>query len=211
MYCSRCGTQNEEGDRFCSSCGASLQAGGGEQKPQRPLRERLGSLIGTSRKARLTTLGTVVALIVAVIAFIVLKPADEDSGEIPRDSYTVAADNQCLAAKQRIVAVEREAIEGGDAALGRLVPVISGWRGEFEGMRVPTDRAEEARHLAEALRQVEIQLSGLTLAAEEGATQDAIANAKKVDTASSEVEKAISELGITHCARRTIEFGSKSG
>lgn len=209
MYCSRCGTQNEPGDRFCSSCGASLGEENGERKPQRSLRERITALVGTSRKARLTTLGTVVALAVAIAAFIVLKPADENSGEIPRDSYTIAADNLCVAAKQKIVAVEREALAGkggGDTALGRLVPVISGWRGEFEAIRVPTDRIEQAQHVSEALRQVEIQLSGLTLAADEGKNSGAIASAKKVDQASAEVEAAIAALGLTHCARRTIEF-----
>jgi hypothetical protein len=208
MYCSRCGTQNEPGDRFCSSCGASLQSGDEERAPQRSTRQRLTALIGTSRKARLTTLGTVAALVVAVIAFIVLKPASEDSGEIPRDSYTIAADNLCVGAKKKIVAVEREALTGesGDAALGNLVPVVSGWRGEFEAIRVPTDRVEQARHVSEALRQVEIQLAGLTLAAEEGDSKGAVASAKKVDEASAEVETAISELGLTHCAARTIRF-----
>jgi hypothetical protein len=208
MYCSRCGTQNETGDRFCSSCGASLQAGDEENKPKRSLRERLSALIGTSRKARLVTLGTVVALIVVVVAFIALKPADEDSGEIPRDSYTVAADNMCVAAKQKIVAVEREALDGagGDTALVRLVPVISGWRGEFEAIRVPTDRVDQARAVSEALRQVEIQLAGLTLAAEEGESKGEVSSAAKVDEASAEVETAVSELGLTHCAQRTIGF-----
>jgi hypothetical protein len=208
MYCSRCGTQNEPGDRFCSSCGASLQDGDEERKPQRSLRQRLTALVGTSRNAQLTTLGTVVALAVAIAAFIVLKPAAEDSGEIPRDSYTIAADNMCVGAKQKIVAVEREALggEGGDTALARLVPVISGWRGEFEAMRVPTDRVEQARHVSEALRQVEIQLSGLTLAADEGKSGGAVASATKVDEASTKVEAAISELGLTHCARQTIGF-----
>jgi hypothetical protein len=209
MYCSRCGTQNEPGDRFCSSCGASLRAADEERKPQRSLRRRLTDLVGTSRNARLATLGTVVALVIAVAAFIALKPAEEDNGEIPRDSYTIAADNMCVAAKQKIVAVERQALggEGGDTALARLVPVVSGWRGEFEAIRVPTDRVEQARHVSEALRQVEIQLSGLTLAADEGKSSGAIASATKVDEASAEVETAISELGLTHCAQQTIGFG----
>jgi zinc-ribbon domain len=209
MYCSRCGTQNEPGDRFCSSCGASLQGGDAEQKPRRSLRERIGAVIGTSRKAQLATLGTVLALAIAIAAFIALKPSDDGDGEIPRDAYTIAADNICVTAKQKIVGVEQEALkgqDGGEAALGRLVPVISGWRGEFEAMRVPIDRTDQARHVSEALRQVEIQLSGLALAADEGQTGGAVASAKKVDEASAEVETAISELGLTHCARQTIGF-----
>jgi zinc-ribbon domain len=209
MYCSRCGTQNEPGDRFCSSCGASLRGSDPEARPRRSPRERLAALIGTSRKARLTTLGTAVALAVAVAAFIALKPSEEEA-KIPRDAYTIAADNMCVTAKHKIVAVERKALAEpgkGDAALSQLVPVVSGWRGEFEAMRVPTDRVEQARHVSEALRQVEIQLSGLSLAADQGESAGALASAKKVDEASAGVERAIAELGLSHCARQTIEFG----
>ncbi|HEY5333211.1 MAG TPA: zinc ribbon domain-containing protein [Solirubrobacterales bacterium] len=213
MYCSRCGTQNEPGDRFCSSCGTALQSSDGDDKPKRSPRKRLGSLIGDSRKAKLTTLGTLAALAVAVVAFIVLKPSDHGETEIPRDAYTITADNMCIAAKQRIVAVERQALatqSGADTGLEQLVPVVAAWRGEFEAMRVPTDRVERARHVSEALRQVEIQLSGLDLSAANGEASGALSSAKKVDAASAEVEKAIFELGLTHCASKTIEFGGES-
>jgi hypothetical protein len=212
MYCSRCGTQNKVGDRFCSSCGASLQGGDSPGEPRPSLGERLGSVIGNSRKAQLATLGTVIALIVAVIAFIALKPSDDGEKTIPRDAYTVAADNMCVAAKQRIVAVERQALSGGggDISLDALVPVVTSWRREFEAMRVPTDRVEQSRHVAEALRQVEIQLAGLTLATEEGKAAGTLASAKKVDEASTEVEEAVAELGLSHCARRPIALSAAS-
>jgi len=29
MFCTRCGTQNSDGTRFCTSCGASTEPGGG--------------------------------------------------------------------------------------------------------------------------------------------------------------------------------------
>jgi zinc-ribbon domain len=209
MYCSRCGTQNEPGDRFCSSCGASLGQKKSTGGSDRSLRDRLGALIGSSRKARLTTLATVIALVVAVIAFIALKPSEDGETTIPRDAYTIAADDMCIAAKHKIVAVERQALADkgkGDTVLGKLIPVVSGWRGEFEAMRVPTDRVEQARHVSEALRQVEIQLSGLSLAADQGESTGTLASAKKVDEASAEVEQAISELGLTHCASQTIGF-----
>jgi zinc-ribbon domain len=208
MYCSRCGTQNEPGDRFCSSCGASLQAGDDEREPRRPLRERLAGLIGTSRNARLATIGTVVALAVAIAAFIALKPSD-DEATIPRDAYTISADNMCIAAKRQIVAVERRVGEGkGDAALTQLLPVVSNWRREFEAMRVPTDRIEQSRHVSEALRQVEIDLAGLSLAAKEENSTAALASAKKADEASSKVEEAVAELGLTHCAARSIQLST---
>ena len=86
MDCPRCGTPNEPGDRFCSSCGASL--GKEAPKPQRSPRERIGGLFGTDRRTRLVSLATILAVIVAVIAFIALGEDDEKT--IPRDAYTIA-------------------------------------------------------------------------------------------------------------------------
>jgi zinc-ribbon domain len=207
MYCSRCGTQNEPGDRFCSSCGASL-AGKPSGSAQGSARERLQALLGTTRRTRLVTVATVVALVVAVIAFIELKPAHDDS--IPRDAYTIAADHMCVSAKRKIVATERQALRdpsvGSYPAVSQLVLAVSNWRSEFEAMAVPTDRTQQARTVAESLREAEIQLSGLSLATERGDQSRAIADAKKVDQASSEVERATAALGLSRCAQETIAF-----
>lgn len=207
MYCSRCGTQNEPGDRFCSSCGAGL-AGKSRSSAQRSARQRLQALLGTTRKSRLISLATIAALVVAVVAFIALKPSHDDS--IPRDAYTIAADHSCVNAKRKIVATERRALRdpgaGSSSAISQLVLVVSNWRSEFEAMAVPVDRTEQARAFAEALRQVEIQLSGLALATKHGASAGAVAAAKEVDQASSEVERAAAALGLSLCAKDTIAF-----
>ncbi|HEX5713707.1 MAG TPA: zinc-ribbon domain-containing protein, partial [Solirubrobacterales bacterium] len=92
MHCPRCGTPNEPGDRYCSSCGAALEQAG-ESKQRTGGRDRLDRLIGTTRRARIITAATAIALIVAIVAFIALEPEDDS---IPRDSYTVAADQLCL-------------------------------------------------------------------------------------------------------------------
>ena len=210
MFCPRCGTENEPGDRFCSSCGASLRSSPTPAKDRRSLGDRLSALAGTSRRDRIVTGATVVAVLVAIAAFIALDPADDDD-EIPRDAYTVEADAQCVDYKRRIVAAEREALDdqgstdsGGFA--GALVPVVADWRSEFQTLAVPEDRIEEAARLDTALRQVEIELAGLALAANEGNRGETVAQAKEVDSATVEVEESIAGLGLTQCAARTIGF-----
>jgi hypothetical protein len=207
VYCPRCGTPNEPGDRFCSSCGAGLGHAAGQPREQRPARERLASLLGTTRRARLLTAGTLATLVVALVAFIAL-PADES---IPRDRYTIAADRLCLDAKREIVAAERRALrsggESGPAAFAQdLVPIISAWRSEFQVMRLPSDRIDEAVALTAALRKVEIELSALSLTAERSDRGAIERQAKRVDAATGGVEEAISALNLEHCEAATIGF-----
>lgn len=207
MFCPRCGTQNEPGDRFCSSCGATLREVSGPLQPRATLPQRAGRLFGTTRKAKLLSVGTLVALAIALVAFIALKPSADDS--IPRDAYTISADRLCVESKQQIVAAERQALRdpgGPDTGFSALVPVVSNWRSKFEAKRVPTDRVDQARGLSVALREIEIELSGLAVTAEEGNRARTIAQAKQVDAASRKVEKAVAALALSECARETIGF-----
>ena len=202
MYCPRCGTPNEDGDRFCSSCGAGLQKAK-EPQEQVSARDRLGRIVGTTRKARLITGATVLALVVAVIAFIALEPDSEET--IPRDGYTIAADQLCLKAKGEIVAAERRAASGGTAAFAtELVPIVADWRSRFEALAVPADRTEEAQQLEAALLEAEVQIGGLARVATDGDKAEIIASAKRSDAASAGVEEAVASLGLGECAGATI-------
>lgn len=210
MHCPRCGTPNEPGDRFCSSCGATLDR---KSKPAEKLspRERLSRLFGTTRKARWISAATVLAVLVAVASFIALKPSDEG---IPRDAYTIAADRLCLASKRGIVAVERNFGRGGAESVGtvarELVPIVAAWRSQLHELRVPADRVELARQLEAALLEAEVQIGGLARVADTGSTSRTVAKAKEADAASSEVEEAVASLGLTHCAEGAIGFTAKS-
>jgi len=211
MYCPRCGTPNEPGDRYCSSCGAQLDASS-KPKEEVSARERLGRVIGNSPKARAITIATVLAIVIAVIAFIALKPS-EDS--IPRDAYTIRADQICLSSKRSIVAVERQFTREGKGSVGgvarELVPIVAAWRNEMDELTVPADRIDLAAELEGALLEAEVQIGGLARTAEAGNPRKTVAKAKEAEAATAAVEEAVAALGLSHCAEAAIGFTSASG
>lgn len=214
MHCPRCGTPNEPGDRFCSSCGASLRRSSEGSQPTGRLSERLGRIAGETRRARLLTVGTVLAIVIAVAGFIALSP--EDDGAIPRDSYTRAAERICLGSKRQIVAAEQSAVQhverGSNAILARaLVPIVAGWRAQLGVLNTPEDRVQPAGELDRALRDVEIQISKLALVAGAGDRRRILAQARRVDAETVQVEDAIAALGLEECAGETIVFAGNPG
>jgi hypothetical protein len=202
VYCPRCGTLNEAGDRYCSSCGSALgredsKTGG------RSARERLGSLVGTTRRARAISAATALAVLIAIVAFIALDP---DDGEIPRDEFTLAAERICLNAKREIYVTGQRFRagdgKGGASAFARdLLPAVSGWRLRFAKLEVPADRSEQAAQLTAALREVEARIAELARAAEDSDPEPVVASAgARADRASTAVEEAVSSLGLDECA-----------
>jgi hypothetical protein len=148
------------------------------------------------------TLGTLAAIVLAIAAFVALKPADDDS--IPRDAYTIAADRMCLDAKRQIVAAEHSNAGDSGRLARALVPIVATWRSGFRALSVPGERLEQARRLDAALRDVEVETAGLAMTAEEGGRSHTLARAKKVDLATTQVEQAISDLGLSQCAQARI-------
>ncbi len=208
MHCPRCGAENRQGDRFCASCGAALP-GTPAARERRSFREWIAQLVGTTPRARWLTAGTAAAIVIAVVAFIALKPAED---EIPRDGYTIAADRLCVqskneisAAARRFLASSRPADLGGYA--DRLVPLVAEWRSKFAALDVPADRADQAQDLDTALRDVEIESGTLARVAREGDRKELVAQAGKVDERTSAVEAAITSLNLDHCAHLTVGPG----
>jgi hypothetical protein len=168
---------------------------------------RIWKFVGESRSARLLTVGTTVALIVAVIAFVAL-PSGGDS--IPYDGYTRAADRLCVAEKQAIVAAGQKALTesgGGDrlaAYAGGLVPIVVEWRLSFDGLSPPADQVESAERLSQALRRVAVEAGALARVARTLGQREALTRANEVDAATAEVEQAVAALGLRRCANLKI-------
>jgi hypothetical protein len=210
VFCPRCGAPTEKVARFCAACGATLPGGEpeeGKESERRSFGDRLRSLAGTTRQARIVTAVTLTAIAVAVVAFLAL---DSDSGQqdIPRDAYTLAADKICVGAQKDIASSERRSLASEGAGPGAfaqaLVPVVIRWRSEMGALEAPPDRIEQIDALDTALRSVEIEIAALARVAQEGDRQETVARAKQVDEVTSEVEEAVANLGLTRCAHLTL-------
>lgn len=209
MYCPRCGAQCKPDAKFCSSCGGTLDASlPTKSSEQRGEGTRLGKLVGESRTARFVTIGTVAALLVAVVAFIALPSDDGDA--VPYDSYTRSADELCVAEKEAIAAAGQSSLSepAGGARLAAyadgLVPIVVEWRSTMDQIPAPAERAEAAAALSSALQRVAVEAGALAREASTLGPRAALTRAEKVDGATAEVEQAIDELGLRRCANLSI-------
>jgi hypothetical protein len=199
VHCPRCGSPNEPGDKFCAACGEALGRSGKQPEPG-SARNSLRALIGSDRKTRTITAATVLAIVVAVVAFIALSP-DEDS--IPRDGYTLSAERICLKAKGQIVSA---ANQGDGSFAAKLVPIVVRWREQLAELTTPADRTQQVGDLEDSLREMEIEAADLARTSATGSRGQILAEARRAEAASAEVEAAVAALGLSECAAATIEF-----
>lgn len=204
MYCPRCGTPNEPGDRYCAACGATLKRADAAGE-ERPTGSRLASVIGADRRSRIVTGITILSLMIAIVAFFALSSGGQDS--IPRDRYTLGAEKICLKSKQAIVGAARE---GGASYPRQLVSIVVSWREQLGELNPPADQREKAEDLDTALREVEIEAATTARLSEKGERAKIAAAAKRAEVASAEVEQAIAALGLTRCAKETIGISRSS-
>jgi hypothetical protein len=153
------------------------------------------------------SVATIGAVVIAMIAFVTLGQSNGKT--IPRDAYTITADQMCIGAKHQIVAVENGGFEAGAAGARQLLPVVSEWRSKFDALKVPSDRIEEARALDAALKEVELQIAALARTAASANRKQILAQAETANNASTAVEEAVEALGLSHCSRLTIGFSKK--
>jgi predicted nucleic acid-binding Zn ribbon protein len=192
VYCPRCGTPAEPDSRFCISCGAAL-----------------ARVAGSTRRARALTVGTVVAVALAIAAFVALPtPAGNTP---PYDAYARAADRQCVQSKHEIVAAEPQQPKGNLPGFARyadqIVTIAANWRSSLTASPPPPDRRDLVSGLDSALQTVEIEAGGLARAARQGDTAAVVARAKRLDASTTQVENSIVALGLIRCSHFTVAFG----
>jgi hypothetical protein len=217
MFCPRCGAENEEGSKYCASCGNELRSkekAGGEGElgnGEATLSKRAGALFGRDRRSRLVTLGTVAAIAVAAIAFFALA-SDDGGTDVPQDAYTRRLDASCVQHKGEIATAQRSALGGGGLAAvadyaGKVVPIAGDWRLELGRGAVPADRVDLVAALQRALLEVQIEAGALARVAREAGPRQVARAAARVDAATANVEAAIDSLGLARCGDLVVAQG----
>jgi hypothetical protein len=202
MFCPHCGTNNQTGNRYCVGCGSDLSGSAASRREQVSVRMRLAHAIGATRRARLLSAATALALLVAIGAFAALKPGAENAAS--EDFFTRATDRSCLKEKRTIAALERNTLQQSEPDIvtfaGALVSVVAEWRSSLQESPVPPIHSGPVAVLESALLQTVIRAGALARVARGGNPARVAAQAQLVDKASSQVDRAIETVGLARCA-----------
>lgn len=205
MFCPRCGTENDAGNRFCVSCGSELgKLSAGEPAPSPSLRQRFRSLVGTNRRAQLLSAATAIAIVIAIVAFVALEP--DEGGE---SRYLQSLDRACVTEKERLSSLEAETLGQRPPNLEEfasvLVTIVAEWRSNLRATPPPTLDSKGVRALEAALLRTLIESGTLArLVRERAGTGSIAAQSSAVDEATREVNGTIAELGLEACAKTEV-------
>jgi hypothetical protein len=204
MFCPRCGEETDAAARYCGSCGAELPKPGeeGADAEKRSIRERLGNLAGRTRRERIVTAGTVLAIAVAIGAFFAL---DTETGEddLPAGlsrSDAEAVDAACIVTKQSISEAAGKALRGGEANLEAYSSAVLRAIVQFRS-QVRSLGARSLDPLEAALLDAAAEAGELSRLAREDPSK-APAQAQALEDATGAVEREIEALGLTGCSRQ---------
>jgi hypothetical protein len=159
-------------------------------------------LLGTTPRARMLSAATALALVIAIAAFVALKPSEGDA--TPEDSFTRAADRLCVEEKGRVATLERQVLQQGagnvSAFASALVTVLTEWRFGIQDLPATAVDSQAAHPLDAALLDALIRAGALARVARTGSRAEIAKEAGLVDEASVEVDRQIEQLGLDDCS-----------
>jgi len=202
MYCPRCGTENADSNRFCVNCGSELSPAGQSSGVAPSLKQRLASLIGTTPRARLITAATVIAIVVGIVAFLSLDADEDATGSSP---YLQKVDQECVAEKERIIALEEQTLSQQPPNLREFASVLVGslaeWRANLRQDPPPPSSAPAIEQLEAALIKALIRSGELARAIRDEKPAGQVSrDAGAVDDAAAQLDTVIADLGLSACA-----------
>lgn len=208
MFCPRCGSETDEAARYCTTCGADLPSAVEAGESRRAFPARLAGLIGRSRRERLVTIATLVAILITIGAFVALDTGGDGGSKQGSEATGVEAVGlACVAAKKQIRSAARRAIRDPRAGLedyaGSLLRAVVDFRAVVRAQ--PAD--ERLVPLDEALLAVAIDTGALSRAARER-SGDLAGLTAELDAATGEAEAAIVRLGLDRCAAISLDPAS---
>jgi hypothetical protein len=162
-------------------------------------------MVGRTRRERLITAATVIALGIGIVAVIALT-SDGDE-----DEYLEQADGICVESKQALAKVAERISESGRQSTealalyrGAVAEIAADWRSRLAALDPPTDRRGAAADLEEALAGVEAEATQAGLAEPGGASRSPEA---RLTAAGARAEQAIAALGLEACAEGGLGIG----
>ncbi|MGH2991522.1 MAG: zinc-ribbon domain-containing protein [Solirubrobacterales bacterium] len=213
MFCPRCGKRNEEGATYCSSCGSRLPEPDHRAPPgreRRSLRERAARLVGRSRRERLISAVTGVAIVIAIVATLVLTTDGLPGSDDAEDAYLEQADRICVE-RTRALAMLSEELSGSRRDPGAVAvygaagaEVVAGWRSQLEALDAPPDLDGAAEQFDQRIQALEAELTTVAERGRSTGSRAAPPLSEALAKAGARTERGIQALVLEQCARAPL-------
>ena len=177
----------------------------------------MGRLIGRSRRERLITAGTALAVVIAIVAVIIVATGGSDDGDSGQDSgeqpaYQKQAEQTCLGSKRALAAVAKRVSRSEDAPTAALAlyaaavaELVNDWRSRFTALDPPPDREQAANRLEFALAKLVVVARGVAVQANAG--EDPRRLRARLAHFGARVEQAVEALRLERCAKGGLGIG----
>jgi hypothetical protein len=170
----------------------------------------MGRLIGRSRRERLITAGTALAIVIAIVAVIVLVTDGSEGGD--SQAYAQQADQLCGKYKRAIAIVaERASRSEGDPAAALAVfgnpavAIAARWSARLAALDPPRDEQPAAARLELAVAKFGVEARQVAQEAKKG--EDLSDLTARLGAAEARVQNAIEAAGLETCVKGQLGVG----